>query len=384
MNKTIAIIVAGGTGQRISSSIPKQFLEIDGKAILQHSMQTFLSANKVDKVLIVVNKAFENNYLNIIPNLKHKEKLLTHTFGGKQFRWESVLEGLNALKDQNPKYVLIHDAARPFVNRQIIIDVIDKLKHFPAVVPIISLKDSIKKVEENGVENVPRHNLFSAQTPQGFEYKALLEKFNSCKNFENITDEVSLFEASKIGYVEGAEENYKITTEFDFKMASNMTQKKVLIGSGIDVHKFVDGEFIILGGVKIPYHKKLEGHSDADVLIHSLVDAILGALGEGDIGEHFADTQEKWKGADSSIFLKFAMEKLKQHSATINNVDVTVIAQKPKISPYKNAIKENLSKIMQLDKSYINIKATTTEGLGFLGRKEGIMCQSTVLITKKI
>ena len=121
MNKTIAIIVAGGTGQRISSSIPKQFLEIDGKAILQHSMQTFLSANKVDKVLIVVNKAFENNYLNIIPNLKHKEKLLTHTFGGKQFRWESVLEGLNALKDQNPKYVLIHDAARPFVNRQIIL-----------------------------------------------------------------------------------------------------------------------------------------------------------------------------------------------------------------------------------------------------------------------
>jgi 2-C-methyl-D-erythritol 4-phosphate cytidylyltransferase/2-C-methyl-D-erythritol 2,4-cyclodiphosphate synthase len=381
MNKTIAIIVAGGTGQRISSNLPKQFLEIGGKAILQHSMQTFLSTSRVDKVLVVVNKALENNYLNIIPNLKHKEKLLAHTFGGKQFRWESVLEGLKALKEQNPKYVLIHDAARPFVSQQIIIDVIDKLKHFPAVVPIISLKDSIKKVEGNGVANVPRHNLFSAQTPQGFEYKALLEKFNSCKNFENITDEISLFEASKIGYVEGAEENYKITTEFDFKMAQNM-KAKTLIGSGIDVHKFVDGEFIILGGVKIPYHKKLQGHSDADVLIHALVDAILGAIGEGDIGEHFPDNEKKWKDADSSIFLKYAMEKLKQHNATINNIDITVIAEKPKISPYKKAIKENLSKIMKLDENFINIKATTTEGLGFMGRKEGIMCQSTVLITR--
>ncbi|MFN5351385.1 MAG: 2-C-methyl-D-erythritol 2,4-cyclodiphosphate synthase [Alphaproteobacteria bacterium] len=378
MNKIVAIIVAGGKGGRINSTIPKQFIEINGKSIIQQTIERFLEAKEISSIQVVINKNYEDEYTKIMQKIS-SNKLLPYCFGGKEFRGESVLEGLKAVEKLRPDFVLIHDAVRPFVDNEIISRVVEKLAHFKAVAPAISVKDSVKKVVGGGVENISRDNLFLAQTPQGFNYKELFNKLKKIEDFSQITDEISLFSKEDIGLVAGSEKNFKITSDFDLSMAQNMGTK-TLIGSGTDVHKFIDGEFIILGGVKIPYHKKLDGHSDADVLIHALVDAILGAIGEGDIGEHFADSNPKWKGADSSIFLHYALDLLNKKGGQINNIDATILAQAPKISHHKTAIRENLSRLLSIDAKFINIKATTTEGLGFIGRKEGIMASVVVSV----
>jgi 2-C-methyl-D-erythritol 4-phosphate cytidylyltransferase/2-C-methyl-D-erythritol 2,4-cyclodiphosphate synthase len=378
MNKIVAIIVAGGKGGRINSTIPKQFIEINGKSIIQQTIERFLEAKEISSIQVVINKNYEDEYKKIIKNIS-SHKLLPYCFGGKEFRGESVLEGLKALEKIKPDFVLIHDAVRPFVDNEIITKVVEGLARFKAVAPATPVKDSVKKTVSGGVENISRDNLFLAQTPQGFNYRELFNKLKKIEDFSQITDEISLFSKEEIGLVAGSEKNFKITSDFDLAMAQNMGTK-TLIGSGTDVHKFVDGEFIILGGVKIPYHKKLDGHSDADVLIHALVDAILGAIGEGDIGEHFADSNPKWKGADSSIFLHHALDLLHKKGGQINNIDATILAEAPKISPYKTAIRENLGRLLSIDTKFINIKATTTEGLGFIGRKEGIMASVVVSV----
>ena len=271
-----------------------------------------------------------------------------------------------------PKNVLIHDAARPFVSARVIDNVINALQNHEAVVPVVAVKDSVRL---DGA-SVDRNKLKIIQTPQGFDFKKILhahQHFSS--HWVKITDDAQVFEMAGGGIfmTEGSEENIKITTNNDLRSTANDCRT----GNGFDVHAFEEGDGVIICGVKIPHNKKLKGHSDADVGLHAITDAILGAIGAGDIGEHFPPSDAKWKGADSAQFLRHAASLIK---GKINNIDVTIIAEEPKLTPYKPAMRKRIAEILGIDESRVNVKATTTEGLGFTGRCEGIAAQAVVSI----
>jgi 2-C-methyl-D-erythritol 4-phosphate cytidylyltransferase / 2-C-methyl-D-erythritol 2,4-cyclodiphosphate synthase len=370
-----ALIVAGGKGQRIGGELPKQYHKIGGKTILEKSIKAFYNNKLVDKVCVVIAKDHEA----LFKNFADKYKNLIFCYGGNT-RQDSVRLGLKKLAEFSPEKILIHDAARPFVSESIIYNVINELKNSDAVLPAVKVKDTIKVATGMAVkETLPRENLFSAQTPQGFKFDIIHNLHKKYSGME-FTDDVALAEKDgiKVKIVEGEYSNYKITTEDDLKMAS---QKNIRVGNGFDVHQFEDGDGVILCGIKIPYSKKLKGHSDADCTWHALTDAILGAIGLGDIGEHFPDSDSKWKNADSAIFLKHSVDEVKKLGGVINNVDITIICEEPKMKLHKEKMKENTAKVLGIEKNQINIKATTTENLGFLGRKEGLAVLATATIS---
>lgn len=368
--KNLALIVAGGSGSRFGGEVPKQYQKIGRKSVLALAVEAFLTHPQIDAVKVVISKEHEEFYYED-SRLRGNDKLLPFCYGGKE-RQDSVRLGLESVEKTPPVNVLIHDAARPYISHAVITNVLEGLKSHDAVVPVIGIKDSVRI---DGA-SVGRDKIKIIQTPQGFNYKKiLLAHQHHTTHWEKHTDDAQTAESAgmEIFFVEGDDMNKKITTNSDLRPLT----LDLRTGMGYDVHEFTTGTHVTICGVEVPHSHALKGHSDADVGLHAITDAILGAIGAGDIGEHFPPSEAKWSGADSAIFLKHAASLVK---GGILNIDVTIIAQEPKLTPYKAAMKAKVAEILGLDPARVNVKATTTEGLGFTGRKEGIAAQAVATI----
>ena len=378
--KNIALIVAAGTGSRSNLDIPKQYFKISNQTILEKTLSCFIKNDMIDAVQVVIHQDHSSHYEQAIGNISYKKKLLPVVTGGLT-RQGSVFKGLKAIKDLLPDHVLIHDAARPFLSQSLIRSIILSLENYDGVAPALAITDSLRICKDNiFTDAVSRENLFSVQTPQAFHFQKIYDAHQYA--MPHHTDDISIGMAAglKITYVEGCKKNKKMTTSDDF---SHLTPIKthfpdIRVGHGYDVHRLIQGNNIILGGVSIPCPHTLKGHSDADVLMHALTDAILGSASEHDIGYHFPPSDNQWKNVNSSIFLKKSLSLLNDKGGKLNHIDCTIICERPKISNHREMIRHNIAKICCLSPDRVNIKATTTEKLGFTGRKEGIAANATV------
>ena len=378
----VAIIVAGGRGHRAGAGIPKQYRSMpdgSGHNVLARSIAIFAENPAISKLCVIIHKDDVSLYKKSINNCNYKEKI-TFTFGGDS-RQQSVLNGLEALAKDNPQTVFIHDAARPFASQALIARCIDKLGNNDGVIPALPVTDTLKKAE-NGLisETVPRDGLFRAQTPQLFLFAKLYEAHKAAP--KNLTDDAAVAEHAglRVHIVDGDAQNIKLTTEEDFTMNMQLLPRT---GSGFDVHRFGaagSAEEIMLCGVRVPHDRKLIGHSDADVGLHALTDAILGGLAEGDIGDHFPPSDATNKDRASSEFLQHALKLAADKQAKLTHIDLTLICEMPKIGPHRDAMRAALSALTGLPLSAVSVKATTTEGLGFTGRGEGIAAQATATL----
>ena len=387
MPKTVILIVAAGRGQRAGGTVPKQYQKLSKRHVLSRTIEVFSRHPLVDQIATVIH--LDDAELYAAATAEFGQKLMPPVEGGET-RQDSVCKGLEALAHHNPQLVLIHDAARPFVDHDLINRIIEGLSAHDAVLPVIPVTDTIKQIEDGLVQRtVERHHLYGAQTPQGFRFPVILDLHRQAANDKNtsFTDDASIAESAgtDVHCVEGNIENIKLTTKRDMQMAELVlakdTKTESRIGSGYDVHRFEPGAGVTLCGVTIPFDKQLRGHSDADVAMHALTDALYGALGEGDIGTHFPPDDPQWKDVGSAIFLAHAAELVRKQGGTIVNTDLTIICEQPKITPHRLAMRTELSRIMDIDAHRIAIKATTTETLGFTGRGEGIAAQAVAMIS---
>jgi len=381
--KVIALIVSGGEGKRFDKYLPKQFFKINSKSILEQCVKKFVDSSLFYKIVVVCNNEF------ISESKKVLDKYNVSFVNGGKSRQESVYNGLKSIKKDSPSKVLIHDAVRPFFSTNLVNEIIKKLKTNDSVIPSLKIFDSIRLFKKREYKNLNRESIKLIQTPQGFDFKKIYDAHKRFKK-EIYTDDSLLFynNGNKIKIISGEIMNIKVTEKKEFQELKKFYEKKnndinFRIGNGFDVHKFRKGGKLKLLGVNLPFNKSLIGHSDADVGIHALVDAILGAISQGDIGEHFPPTDEKWKNKNSEFFLDYTKNLMEKNGFSINNIDITLICERPKISKHKEKMKVKISKILNIKKNNVNIKATTTEKLGFLGREEGIACQVSVLVLKK-
>jgi len=364
---TVALIVAAGRGARLRGDVPKQYCLLGGRPLLAWSVEVFAKA--ADAVRVVINKDDRSRFAEVVK--------WPSVYGGET-RQESVRLGLEALAKEKPDRVLIHDAARPFVSPALIQRVIKALNNADAVAPVLPVTDTLHRQAGKKYEIVSRDHVFRAQTPQGFRFDAILDAHRRFPK-ESVTDDLALAERAglSIATVAGEEMNLKITTADDFALAERIAGgADIRTGTGFDVHRFGVGEHLWLCGVKIPHTKGLEGHSDADVGLHALTDAVLGALGAGDIGVHFPSSDERWRGKPSHLFLKHAVDLARSQRGQVIHVDVTLICEQPKIGAYREAMRARIAEIIGLDISRVSVKGTTTDGLGFTGRGEGIAAQT--------
>lgn len=377
---------SGGAADSAQEEMPKQYRPIGGAPMLVHAIRAFGEHPGVDQVLVVIHEGDQARYDEIAQGLS--PKLLPAVVGGSQ-RQDSVRSGLEALAVSPPDQVLIHDAARPFVDSALIQRVIDSLKTTMGALPCLPVTDTLKR-SKNGIvtDTVDRTGLWRAQTPQGFRFQDILDAHRAAAGLSmNFTDDASIAEwyGLPVAQVEGSEANQKVTTNEDFILAeARLTGAAHLdglrVGSGYDVHRFGEGDALVLGGVSIPHDKALSGHSDADVVLHALTDALLGAIGDGDIGAHFPPTDQQWAGADSSVFVKDAVRRVKDRGGCILNADVTILCEAPKIGPHRDAMRGRIAELLGVDTGRIGVKATTQEGLGAIGRGEGIAAMATVSV----
>lgn len=378
--KIIALIMAGGRGERAGSSLPKQYLPLKGHSILGHSIAAFLHHPDIDAVRVVMRAGDEDLYGQASAHLLCPQ-LLPPITGGAERR-ESVYLGLESLEAFSPLHVLIHDGARPFVSQDLISRVIQELKSHKGVIPGVAVSDTLKQAPRNRIEaTIDRLDLYHAQTPQGFDYPTILAAHRALQSVANLTDDASLLERLNIPvYIVGGDpQNRKITFPEDMK-GDLMSVPDIRVGHGIDVHAIGSGEGVMILGVFIPVNFSLIGHSDADVGLHSLTDALLGAIGDGDIGQHFNPKDDRWKGADSSLFLKDAARRVREKGGVISHVDVTILGERPKISPYRHQMMARIAEILDLEITRVSVKATTTEKLGFTGREEGLAAFATATV----
>ncbi len=381
MSEAAALVVAAGRGHRFGAELPKQFLSLAGKPVLRHALEALAAHPAIDAVQTVIHRDDRDLYEAAAAGLD-----LRPPAEGGATRQDSVRLGLAALAELAPKRVLIHDAARPFVSGEIIDRVLAGLENHPGVIPAVPVADTLKQVEDGSVSGtVDRSGLWRAQTPQGFRYADILAAHADFAGRE-LTDDAALLEAAglTVGIVEGAERNFKITSKDDMERAEGLLaggRRETRCGTGFDVHRFgppVPGGLTIqLCGLAVPHDRALLGHSDADVGLHAITDAILGALGQGDIGSHFPPSDPQWKGADSAVFLRAAGELAAARDGRIVHLDVTLICEAPKIGPRREAMVARIAQILDLDPGRVSVKATTTESLGFTGRREGIAAQAT-------
>jgi len=376
---TAALIVAAGRGHRLGGAMPKQYLPLAGRAVLRHSLETFARHPAVGAVRVVIHRDDLDLYGAAADGLG----LLPPVEGGAT-RQESVRLGLESLRELNPARVLIHDAARPFADAALIQRMIGALDGSPGAIPALPVADTIKRGSAGMiVETVDRQALWRAQTPQAFRYGEILAAHQAAAGRE-LTDDAAVAEAAglAVALVPGAEENFKVTTEADLSRAERILAPAADIrcGNGFDVHRFAPGNQVMICGIALSHDHGLEGHSDADVGLHALTDAILGAIGAGDIGQHFPPGDPRWRGADSSRFLAHAAALVAERGGRLLSLDVTIICERPKIGPHRAAMIARIAEILGLDPSRVSVKATTTEGLGFTGRREGIAAQATATV----
>ena len=354
-------------------------MKIGDKKIIDISINTISSHKFCKNLIVVLDKDFAKHY-----KLNNTNKNIVFITGGES-RHLSVSRAIKVLPKNN-FLLLIHDAARPGIDHLIIDKLINGLgKEFSCVIPTLPMNDSVIK-KDKFLSSVKREKLYRIQTPQIFSSNVLSFKDFNKNNDASDESEIIIRKNKKVKIIKGNEKLHKITTEWDYKFLMNIfdTKNNIRIGNGFDVHAFTkEPSKLILGGVIIDYQFGLKGHSDADVLLHSITDAILGSISMGDIGTHFPPNESKWKNANSSIFLKKSLKLLKEKNGEINNLDITIICEEPKISKYTKEIQKNLSKLLNIKEEKISLKATTTEGLGFTGRKEGIAVMSNILVNIK-
>lgn len=382
---TSAIIAAAGSGTRMKSDISKQFISVGGIPVIVRTLSAFDAADEIDEVIVVTKSEDIPTILDMTK--KYNIKKVVSVICGGETRQASVRLGLEEIKGE---LVLIHDGARPFVTPEQINSVAMALYDTDAAALGTPVKDTLKEVTADGFISGThdRSSLYSIQTPQGFKSNTLRFAHKTAEiNNISVTDDCALCEniGIKIKIIEGSSSNIKITTPDDLSLAEGIIKgrqgdKKMRVGFGYDVHKLVNDRALIIGGVEIPYEFGLLGHSDADVLLHAIMDAMLGAAALGDIGKHFPDTDDKWKGADSRKLLSAVADLLKDKGASVINIDATIIAQSPKMAPHIPQMVEEVSNVLNIPKECINIKATTTEKLGFCGRGEGIAAEAVCSI----
>lgn len=386
--KRIAVIIAAaGSGTRMGSGISKQYLTIGDEMVLAKTLKVFGAHPYIDDIFIVVRKEdMEFCRQELVKKLK-PAKLRAVVTGGKE-RQESVYNGLKAIQKLIGRwpvdYVLVHDGARPFVSADEINRLTEAAVNNQAAALGVPVKDTIKRSDGKFfLETLDRNTLFAVQTPQGFQRELLLEAHERARIDQRFaTDDASLVEflGKKVCLVAGSYDNIKITTREDLPLAQTIEWKS---GSGYDVHRFTEGRPLILGGVPVFSEQGLLGHSDADVLTHAIMDALLGAAGLGDIGSHFPDSEAKYKGCSSLVLLGRVRELLLAKGFSIENIDATLIGERPKIAPYAAEIRATLGKTLGVAEERINIKGTTTEGLGFCGREEGLAASAIAMLSRK-
>ena len=376
----IALVVAAGRGTRLGGPLPKQYLPLAGRSLLRYSLEALTSHPGIDAVGVVFNPDDAAQYEVAAAGLG----LLPPVPGGAA-RQDSVRLGLESLTERAPERVLIHDAARPFLDHATIDRVLAALDHAPGAIPALPLGDTVKRaVADHVAETLDRSALWRAQTPQGFHYAAILAAHRAAAGSE-LSDDAAVAERAGLAVrlVMGSEQNFKVTAGGDLQQAERLLwarQGDIRTGQGFDVHAFGPGDHVWLCGVRLPHERSLVGHSDADVGLHALTDAILGALGAGDIGLHFPPGDPKWRGAPSHRFLSHAADLVAASGGAIAHADVTLICERPKIGPYRAAMVARIAEILGLDKGRVSVKATTTEQLGFTGRGEGIAAQAVATV----
>lgn len=372
--KVTAVVTAAGSGRRMGTPLPKQFLKIGGKTVLEKAVEPFEASEHVDEIIVVGSSEF----LELCTGLCRQFSKFSRAVAGGKERQDSVRNALNLVEDG---YVLIHDGARPYVDMETIMRVLEAAAGTGAAVAAVPVKDTVRQTR--GGDNtdsitLPRDRLYSVQTPQGFDVALIREAYAAAEAEGFLgTDDGGLAERAghPVTIVEGSYRNIKITTQEDLPMETR-------IGTGFDVHRLTEGRKLVLCGTEIPFEKGLLGHSDADVAVHALMDAMLGAAAMGDIGRHFPDTDDAYKGISSMILLQKVRELIEQEGFRLGNADITIMAQRPKLSPYIEKMRTNIAAVLGMDAGSINVKATTTEKLGFVGRQEGIAAEAVCTINR--
>ena len=385
-----ALIVAAGRGSRAGGGLPKQYRSIGGRSVLARTLEAFLGHPGIDAVLTVIHPDDHDLYEAALTDSESSDRLLPPAHGGES-RQESVLNGLRALESRSPRLVLVHDAARPFVTPAVIDRAIAAPERSAAAIPGFAVTDTMKVVDEREqvVATPDRRLLRAVQTPQAFEFQLLAKIHRQAAEKQNFsfTDDAALVEWAglPVEVFEGDPNNIKLTHPADFDEAERRLGGASMtlisrMGTGFDVHAFGEGDHVWLGGLKIPHGQGVVAHSDGDVILHALTDALLGALADGDIGTHFPPSDPQWRGASSDRFLAYAAERVRARSGIIDHLDVTLLCEAPRLGPHREAMRARIAEIVGLVVDQVSLKATTTEKLGFTGRKEGIAAQAAATI----
>jgi 2-C-methyl-D-erythritol 4-phosphate cytidylyltransferase/2-C-methyl-D-erythritol 2,4-cyclodiphosphate synthase len=383
-----AIVVAAGRGERATASgtaVPKQYRPIAGVPVLTLAIRALLAEPRIRRIVPVIHA----EHIGLFAGLGLDDPRIAPPVTGGAERQASVLAGLGALAARQPELVLIQDAARPFTSREVIAGVIEALERADGALPVVAVTDTIKRSLDGRTvaRTEDRRTLFAAQTPLGFRYGAILDAHRrAAATSEPFTDDAAIAEWAglTVALTAGSRDNVKITHPEDFERAERLLgqeqEMETRTGSGFDVHPFGPGDSLWLGGVRIAHDRGLVGHSDADVALHALCDAIYGALGEGDIGSHFPPADAQWKGAPSSTFLAHAASLVAGRAGRIVNLDLTLVCEAPKIGPHVTAMKKAIAGVCGIAPERVAVKATTNEGLGFIGRREGMVAYATATI----
>ena len=380
--RVVALVVAAGQGSRAGGDLPKQFRQIGGKAVLTHAVDALGAHSAIDAIALVIGAGQEEAVSSLI-----SESKVAAIVQGADSRRGSVRAGLEAIAAAGgADRVLIHDAARPFLPGEVIDRLLAALDTAPGAVPVLPVADTlIRGIEDNIGEVVDRSGLFRVQTPQAFHFDAILAAHREWDSEREATDDAQMLRqrGHDVTLVAGDERLEKLTYPQDFSRAETWiaSQRTIRVGMGYDVHRLAAGEELWLGGVQIEHDRGLAGHSDADVAIHAIVDALLGTLAEGDIGSHFPPSDPQWRGAASSRFLEYAGARVAERGGRIDHVDLTIICDAPKIGPHRDAMRARISEILAIPLNRVSVKATTTERLGFAGRREGIAAQAVATIS---
>jgi 2-C-methyl-D-erythritol 4-phosphate cytidylyltransferase / 2-C-methyl-D-erythritol 2,4-cyclodiphosphate synthase len=383
--KVAAVIVAAGRGYRAGGELPKQYRRIGGEPVIRPTLAAFADHPQIVAIQPVIHLA---DAALFAAASKDVPRLLSAVPGGAT-RQASVRAGLEALQAVAPDLVLIHDAARPFLSPALITRAIEAAATHRAAVPAVPITDTVKKVDEHDTvsETLDRSRLRTVQTPQAFAYDVIvdLHKRAAAAGRDDFTDDAALAEwaGHAVNVFAGESTNVKLTTNDDFERAEALrmaTLGDVRTGSGFDVHAFGDGDHVMLAGVRVPHSRGVTGHSDADVALHALVDAILGALADGDIGVHFPPSDPQWRGASSDRFLAFACERVRARHGLIAHLDITVVCEEPRVGPHRDAMRVRIAEIAGIPVDRVAIKATTSEKMGFTGRAEGLVAMATATV----
>lgn len=381
--KNIAILVAAGSGSRFGDTLPKQYYMYKNKAILRHVIDRLNDSALFDAILVAIHPEHQEYYNEAIKDVPN---LLPPVFGGNE-RQDSVYLALEFIHNTQiyPDYVYIHDAARIWISDDILYRLQDRLKDCLGVIPTLDITDTIKEVTDNGIiiNTIPREHYKRAQTPQAFHWPEIYHAHKNQKG-KQLTDDAAIFEAEgyDVATIMGSENNKKITYMDDIPAneGKNKMDYETRIGTGFDVHAFATGDHLWLGGIRIAFDKTLKGHSDADVALHAITDALFGAMADGDIGSHFPPSDKQWKGAASDQFLIYACDRLNKLGGKIVNIDLTIIGERPKINTIRDEMRKKIAEIMNITITRVSVKATTSEKLGFTGRSEGLAAQAAVSI----